>query len=235
MKKYVNRVFLELISPSDIAYVLTLIKNGKGVWDTDVRMAANSHGGGEKKLHPLFTIGKGKKRLFGKSVWTREGLECFYMVERNWKKVYKRTKLFSRVCSEWEHWEPADEKLKDPVRKHWMEDDKVDKLGEEGGDEKEWWDKDGEEKYTSECDPVDWDWDDEVQEREIGYTGKKKRVIGNIPDREEEGGVGDVEQQKNKEDTGDEPYNKEQGDKEKGNSDDGKSKLQTWTLVRTKK
>jgi hypothetical protein len=48
-----------------------------------------------------------------------------------------------------------------------------------------------------------------VQEREIGYTGKKKSVIGNIPDREEEGGVGDVEKQKNKKDAGDEPYNKE--------------------------
>ncbi len=38
-------------------------------------MAANPHGNGEKKLRPLFTSGKGKKRLFGKSVWTREGLD----------------------------------------------------------------------------------------------------------------------------------------------------------------
>jgi hypothetical protein len=83
-------------------------------------------------------------------------------------------KLFSRLCSEWEHWKPADEKLKDHVRTHWMEDDEVDKLEEEGGDEKEWWDKVREEGYTSECDPVDWDLDDEVQEREIGYTGKKR-------------------------------------------------------------
>ncbi len=73
MKKYVNRVFLELISPSDIAYMPTLIKNGKGVWDQDVRMATNTHGGGETKLRPLFTSGKGKKRLLGKSVRTREG------------------------------------------------------------------------------------------------------------------------------------------------------------------
>ncbi len=29
-----------------------------------------------------------------------------------------------------------------------MEDDEVDKLEEEGGDEKEWWDQDGEEGYT---------------------------------------------------------------------------------------
>ncbi len=72
MKKYVNRVFLKPISPSEIAYVLALIKNGKGVWDQDVRMAVNPHGGGEKKMHQLFTSGKGKKRLFGKSVWTRD-------------------------------------------------------------------------------------------------------------------------------------------------------------------
>jgi hypothetical protein len=135
MKKYVNRVFLNLISPSDIAYVLALIKNGKGVWDQDVRMAANPHGGGEKKLNPLFTSGKGKNRFFGKSVWTKEGLEYFYMAERNWKKVYTTKNLFSRLCSEWENWEPAHEKLKDPVRIHWMKDDKVDKLEEEGGDE----------------------------------------------------------------------------------------------------
>ncbi len=62
---------MELISPIDIACVLALIKNGKGVWDQDVRMLANPNGSGEKKLHPLFTSRKGKKRLFGKSVWTR--------------------------------------------------------------------------------------------------------------------------------------------------------------------
>jgi hypothetical protein len=87
---------------------------------------------------------------------------------------YTPKKLFSRLCSEWEHGEPADEKLKDPIKTHWMEDDKVDKLEEEGNDEKEWWDKDGEKGYTSECDRVDWDWDDEVQAREIGYMGKKR-------------------------------------------------------------
>ena len=65
--------------------------------------------------------------------------------------------------------------------------------------------------------------------------GKKKSAIRNIPDREEEGGVGDVEQQKNKEDAGDEPYNEEQGGKKKGNRDDGKNKLPMRTLVRTKK
>ncbi len=85
MKKYVNRVFLELITPSDIAYMLALIKNGKGVWE-DVRMVGNPHDGGGKKLRLLFTSSKGKKRLFGKSVWTREGLET----STRWRGIGRR-------------------------------------------------------------------------------------------------------------------------------------------------
>jgi hypothetical protein len=108
-------------------------------------------------------------------------------------------------------------------------------LEEEGRDEIEWLDEDREEGYTSECDCVDWDLDHEVQEREIGYTGKEKSAIGNIPEIEEEGGVGDIVQQKNKEDANNEPYNKEQGGKKKGNSNKGKMKLPSQTLVRTKK
>jgi hypothetical protein len=50
-----------------------------------------------RNCNPLFTSGKGKKRLFGKSVWMREGVEYFYTAERNWKKVYNRTKLFFQI------------------------------------------------------------------------------------------------------------------------------------------
>ncbi len=94
MERFVNKTFLEMITPSDIAYVLVLIKNSQGVWDRDMRVAANPHVlGGEEKLRPLFTSGKGKKRIFGKCVGTREGLEYFYTAEMNWKKVYT-TKAF---------------------------------------------------------------------------------------------------------------------------------------------
>jgi hypothetical protein len=89
MKKFYNRTFLEMITPSDIAYVISLIKNSQGVWDQDLRVAASPHVlGGEEKLRPIFTSGKGKKRVFGESVWTREGLEYFYTTEKHWKTVY---------------------------------------------------------------------------------------------------------------------------------------------------
>ncbi len=84
MKRFVHKTFLEMLIPSDIAYVLALIKNSHGVWDQDMRVAANPHVlGGKEKLRPLFTSGKDKKRKFGKCVWTRVGLEYFYMAEMN--------------------------------------------------------------------------------------------------------------------------------------------------------
>ncbi len=50
--------FLNLIRPGDIAYLITLVKNGRGVWDQMVRMkalGAAAHKEKEKKLRPLFT------------------------------------------------------------------------------------------------------------------------------------------------------------------------------------
>jgi hypothetical protein len=126
MKRFVNKTFLEMIT---IAYLLVLIKNSQGVWDHDMRVAANPHVlGGKEKLRPLFTSGKGKKRIFGKCVWTREGLEYFYMAEMNWKKVYRTKSIISRFATEWEHWKPDDSKLKDPIRTHWLQDEEIDEL-----------------------------------------------------------------------------------------------------------
>ncbi len=173
MKMFVNKTFLKMITPSDIAYVLALIENSQGVWDQDMRVTANPHVlGGKEKLWPLFTSGKGKKRIFGKCVWTREGLEYFYMAEMNWKKVYRTKSIFSRFATEWEHWTLDDSKLKNPIRTHWLEDEEIDEFenrtAKKSVEEKEWWDKDGEEGYTSEYDHIDWDWDNTVKEKEVG-------------------------------------------------------------------
>jgi hypothetical protein len=34
-------------------------------------------GGGEKNERPLFTCGEGKKRMYGKTTWSMEGLDYF--------------------------------------------------------------------------------------------------------------------------------------------------------------
>ncbi len=89
--------------------------------------------------------------------------------------------------------EPVDTKLKDPVRTHWLDDDKVDKLeemrkSEDKEEQKDWWEEEGDGGYSSELEHVDWDWDNDVYKEEIyaGYGGRDKQNVI----KEEEGGEG---------------------------------------------
>jgi hypothetical protein len=50
--------FICFFTPSDIAYVLAIIKNGQEMWD----QAKNPSTSPEKKLRPLFSTGEGRKR-----------------------------------------------------------------------------------------------------------------------------------------------------------------------------
>ena len=67
-----NKIFFQLITPSYIAFVISLLKNGMPVWnrkkvlfETDEMM--------KTKAKPLFTSGEGQKRSFGKTTWSRKG------------------------------------------------------------------------------------------------------------------------------------------------------------------
>ena len=53
--------FLQFITPSDIAYIITLIKNGKKVWDQELMKKAKGSNKDNitKKARPLFTCGEG--------------------------------------------------------------------------------------------------------------------------------------------------------------------------------
>ena len=57
--------FVDMITPSDIAFVISIIKNSRHVWDQTIKMTSavfNANVENEKKLRPLFTEGKGKKK-----------------------------------------------------------------------------------------------------------------------------------------------------------------------------
>jgi hypothetical protein len=76
-----GRNFLDIIGPSDIAYIVSIIKNSKGMWDQDIQMqelGAEAMGNPEKKLKPLFTSGSGQKRTQGKSLWNLECMKYFH-------------------------------------------------------------------------------------------------------------------------------------------------------------
>ena len=70
--------FLDLIRPSDVPYVISLLKNGRGMWDMEIEMremARSWEKRTEAKARPLFTGGKGKKKEMGKNLWTKEKQE----------------------------------------------------------------------------------------------------------------------------------------------------------------
>ncbi len=57
-----GRNFLDIIGPSDIAYIVSIIKNSKDMLDQDIQMGqlgAEAMRNPEKKLEPLFTSGNG--------------------------------------------------------------------------------------------------------------------------------------------------------------------------------
>ena len=81
-----GRSFLDIIGPSDIAYIVSIIKNSKGMWDQDIRvreLGAEAMGNPEKKLKPLFTSGGDQKKTQGKSLWNLDGMKYFHRAEKN--------------------------------------------------------------------------------------------------------------------------------------------------------
>ncbi len=99
--------FLDLIRPSDIAYVISLLKNGRDVWDMEIEMREMARSGEIKtnaKARPLFTRGKGKKKELGKNLWTKEGIKYYNTGEKNWRKVYKDETFMRVLYGGWERW-----------------------------------------------------------------------------------------------------------------------------------
>ncbi len=75
-----------LLDQVNIAYIVSMIKNSKGMWDQDIQvqeLGAEAMENPEKKLKPLFTSGSGQKRTQGKSSWNLESMKYFHRVEKN--------------------------------------------------------------------------------------------------------------------------------------------------------
>jgi hypothetical protein len=91
LKNHEGFLFIDKITPSDIAFVISILKNGRNVWDQTMKikqLGAAVHGERETRLRPLLTGGKGKKKKQGMSLWSVEGLKYFRRAEKKWKEVY---------------------------------------------------------------------------------------------------------------------------------------------------
>ena len=116
--------YLDVIRPSDIAYVIALMKNTREIWDQDLRLSAGGEavmGNKETKVKPKFTGGKGQKRMKGKSLWNKEGMTYFKTAEKNWRRVYEDETLIQFLYQGWDLWLEVygkDLKIGDGTNKH---------------------------------------------------------------------------------------------------------------------
>jgi hypothetical protein len=147
-----GRSYLDVIRPGDIAYIVSIIKNSKDMWDQDLRMqdlGAQDIGSQEKKLKPLFTSGSGQKRTQGKSLWNLESMKYFYRAETKWRQINDGKKDMTILYNGWERWittTGSDTKIGDVSKKTfktvmgtWYEDSShYLKMGEEQDDEESW-------------------------------------------------------------------------------------------------
>ena len=193
LEKNPGLCFLQFITPSDIAYIITLIKNGKTVWDQELMKKSRGSTEIKKKTRPLFTCGEGQKRLLGQSVWSDDGMEYYETARNNWIEVYKDEELFGDFCMGWEQWlltetkeykgeEGWSRKSLYDVLGTWKEDGKNDELrhkkaggqkGRNGNSKKrgQW----NEEECEDEVDVYEYYEDEELPVRKLGgcRIGKK--------------------------------------------------------------
>jgi hypothetical protein len=99
--------FVDIIGPSDIACVISIIKNSGEVWSQDVKMiemGVRVMGSREKKKKPLFTQGEGAKRVKGESLWNIEGRRYFAGAEAKWREIYNNEEQMKVIYNKWEMW-----------------------------------------------------------------------------------------------------------------------------------
>ena len=99
--------FVDIIGPSDIAYIICIIKNSGEVWDQNMKMKAKGDraiGSGEEKKKPLFTKGEGAKRIKGETLWNNEGRKYFARAEAKWREIYNDEEQMKVIYNKWEVW-----------------------------------------------------------------------------------------------------------------------------------
>ncbi len=191
-----NRPFFCYVTPSDIAYILSLIKNGKDMWDQTKRRQENPEARHDKRAKLLFSTGEGERRESGKTVWNNDGLEFFYTAERNWMEVYNSKEQFSVLVNGWEIWEPNNKTRKDPIWTKWRREEQDN--NKKSGEEKRLWWENEEQGYASDlelnaehdldkitCEKVEQELG-EYEEEEVGREQEEDGIVQNDVDDDDE-------------------------------------------------
>lgn len=88
-----------MIGPSDVAYVICILKNNIEVWRYDPTDTTKEH------PKPVFTRGESKKREFGRMTWSDNGIKYYEEGVKNWKRVFDRRQPYFEALHEgWDSW-----------------------------------------------------------------------------------------------------------------------------------
>jgi len=96
--KYCGTSYLDIITASDVAYIVCLIKNSNHVW----LKRKNSDG---KLVKPLFTAGERLKRIYGITTWNKSGMRYYEDAKTAWTEAFARSNPQYKILREyWDKW-----------------------------------------------------------------------------------------------------------------------------------
>jgi hypothetical protein len=86
--------FLSMITPSDYAFVATLMKNSEPVWSA-------KPGDDTSPVKPLYTSGGKLKREFSGHAWSEEGMLYYKRCQDDWIKTIHIEGIFKELIKNW--------------------------------------------------------------------------------------------------------------------------------------
>ena len=90
--------YLDIITASDVAYIVSLLNNSDKVW-----LGMTTSDG--DLLKPQYTSGKGIKRVYGVTTWNRSGMKYYRDVLKTWAAAFtKNTPDFKVLRRHWKKW-----------------------------------------------------------------------------------------------------------------------------------
>jgi hypothetical protein len=90
--------YLDIITASDVAYIVSLINNSDCVW-LDMKTPDG------ELVKPRYSSGKGLKHVYGVTTWNQSGMKYYHEVMKTWKEAFTTNapafKILHRHCDKW--------------------------------------------------------------------------------------------------------------------------------------
>ena len=182
-----GKSFMDKITPSDIAFTLAVIENGREVWEQEYHMKHATEEELEKyknpqleedeslrqkyiKKYPKFTSGKKQKRMYLQSCWNDEGMKYYKDALKVWTEGMADGNFKRWMDEKWDTW----------VQGHNFGGHCRKKIGPTQYDDDEVFgaDKDQDNSGDEACVDLPGDRDDDEEEKE-GLTNNRSNKNGN--------------------------------------------------------